>query len=129
MPLVLIECRRWMSRDTKAAVFNAVHDALVVGLKIPEDDRLQRIVEYAPDDFEIRPGRGERFTIITITAFVGRSIQAKKRLYRELATRLEPLGIPSNDLFVVLDEHPMENFGVRGGLPASEIDFGFKVEV
>ncbi|MGC4066850.1 MAG: tautomerase family protein [Polyangiaceae bacterium] len=118
-----------MTKDTKRRVFDAVHAALVAAFRIPEDDRIQRLVEYDPEDFEIRPGRGERFTILTICAFEGRSLEAKRALYRELVDRLEPLGIPRLDLFIVLEEQPTENFGIRGGIPASEVNLGFQVQV
>lgn len=118
-----------MTPATKKQLFDAVHAALVTAFKIPDHDRIQRLIEYAPDDFEIRLGCGERFTLITICAFAGRSLDAKRKLYQQLAERLEPVGIPRNDLFIVIDEHSLENFGLRGGVPASEIDFAFDVKV
>ncbi len=30
---------------------------------------------------------------------------------------------------IVLYEPPMENWGVRGGKPSSEVDFGFKINI
>jgi phenylpyruvate tautomerase PptA (4-oxalocrotonate tautomerase family) len=129
MPLVKVETRRWMQPATKRQLFDAIHSALVAAFQIPEDDRVQRLIEYAPEDFELLPGRGERFTIVTVSAFVGRSLDAKRRLYRELAERLEPVGIPREDLFVLVEEHPLENFGIRGGIAASDVELGFAVRV
>jgi phenylpyruvate tautomerase PptA (4-oxalocrotonate tautomerase family) len=129
MPLVKIETVRWMTVETKKKLFDAIHSALVCAFQIPDDDRIQRLVEYEPEDFESGSGRGKRFTIITISAFVGRSLEAKRKLYRELVTRIEPLGIPRNDLFILIEEHPMDNWGVRGGVPASDVAFGYKIKV
>jgi phenylpyruvate tautomerase PptA (4-oxalocrotonate tautomerase family) len=129
MPLVKIETRRWMTQDAKRAVLNAVHGALVAAFKIPDSDRNQRIIEHDPDDFEASDGKGERYTIVTIDAFAGRSLEAKRQLYRELAERLGVVGIPPVDLLVVVHDIPLENWGLRGGLAACDIDLGFQVKV
>jgi phenylpyruvate tautomerase PptA (4-oxalocrotonate tautomerase family) len=129
MPLVRIETRRWMTREVKQAVLDAVHEALVSAFKVPEDDRNQRIIEYDSHDFEGSAGKGERFTIITIDAFAGRSLEAKRQLYKELATRLGAAGIPPADLMVVIHDVPLENWGVRGGQAACDIDLGFQINV
>jgi len=129
MPLVTIETRRGLRSETKRLMFDAVHDALLAAFKIPDSDRAQRLLEYAPEDFEIPPGRGERFTIVTIAAFMGRSLDAKRTLYREVATRLESAGIPKSDVFIVLQEIPMENWGLRGGVAGCDVDVGFNVKV
>jgi hypothetical protein len=61
--------------------------------------------------------------------FAGRSLRAKKALYQALVRKLASLGIAGTDVFIVLVEVPLENWGIRGGVPASEVDLGFKVEV
>jgi phenylpyruvate tautomerase PptA (4-oxalocrotonate tautomerase family) len=35
----------------------------------------------------------------------------------------------SSDVFVVLQEAPIDNWGIRGGQMASEVDLGFEVQV
>jgi len=40
-----------------------------------------------------------------------------------------PSEIKPKDIFIVLHEVPMENWGIRGGIPASEVNLGFKVNV
>jgi phenylpyruvate tautomerase PptA (4-oxalocrotonate tautomerase family) len=102
---------------------------LVQAFSIPEDDRIQRIVQHDPEDFEIPPGAGERYTLIEITAFPGRSATAKRRLYETIVRSLKTAGVPANDISIVLHEPPMENWGIRGGKPANEVDLGFRVEV
>lgn len=129
MPLVKIETRRGLSAAAKGLVLDAVHDALVAAFRIPERDRHQRLVEYEPEDFEIPPGKGERYTIVGIDAFAGRSPDAKRLLYSEIASRLEGAGIPPADVLVVLREIPRENWGLAGGRAASDVELGFEVEV
>jgi phenylpyruvate tautomerase PptA (4-oxalocrotonate tautomerase family) len=42
---------------------------------------------------------------------------------------LAALGVPELEIKIVLNEQPLENWGMRGGLPASEIELSFKVDV
>jgi len=130
MPSVLIETRRGLGPAEKRKLLDAVHDALVLAFKIPDHDRTQRLREYEPEDFDIPPGRGERYTVVQMSVFPGRSRDAKRALYREIVTRFEAAaGIPARDVFIVLDEVPLENWGLRGGQAGCDIDFGFKIEV
>jgi len=39
------------------------------------------------------------------------------------------LGVAATDVLVDLHEVPKENWGIRGGLAASDVDLGFKIEV
>ena len=128
MPSTRIETRTgWIASPEQ--VIAAVHAALVEALKIPEDDRTLRLVEHAPSHFPPPPGRGERFTLVEITLFSGRSMDAKRALYRALARNLEAVGLPASDLTITLIEVPPQDWGIRGGRPASEVDLGFKVDV
>ncbi len=129
MPLVRLVIRAGRSPVEKRALLDAMHNALVEAFRIPDDDRMQRIDEYAPEDFEIPPGRSTDYTLVEITAFPGRSIEAKRDLYRAIARNLTALGIPPRDVLIVLNEPGLENWGVNGGMPASETDLGFDVQV
>ncbi|WFT94318.1 tautomerase family protein [Bradyrhizobium barranii] len=59
--------------------------------------------------------------------FSGRSLEAKRALYKALITNLSVLGVPATEIKIILLEVPAENWGLRGGYPASEIDLGLKV--
>jgi hypothetical protein len=53
-----------------------------------------------------------------------------KKLYTTIVRNLaEDPGITSNDITIILLEPPLENWGVRGGKPGNEVDFGFKIDV
>ncbi len=129
MPLVKLETRRGLRPETKKALFDAVHASLMFAFHIPDRDHNQRFVEYAPEDFEIPPGRGERFVVVEIVAFAGRSIDAKRALYKDIVDRFQALGIPREDVFIVLHDTPTENWGLRGGVAGCDIDFEFKIDV
>jgi hypothetical protein len=101
-----------------AAVLDAVHGAVRDALKLPDWDRTVRLLEHPPSHFAVPPGKGERYALIEITLFAGRSLAAKRALYQGLAAALGALGVPAGDLKTVLIE-----------VPASEVDLGFEVEV
>lgn len=122
MPLVKIEILEGNTPEFKKAIFNAVHSALMEGIGIPDHDRKQRIIEYHPDNFEIPPGRSEKFTLIDITLFPGRSLDAKRKFYQALSRNLQSLGIPPLDVLITLHEPPLENWGVRGGIAATDLN-------
>ena len=129
MPLVRIEILEGRSVNERRQLLQAVHDALVEAFEIPDEDRTQRIVEYDPINFEIPPGKSERYTLIEITAFPGRSRTAKAALYEASVRRLGKLGIDAADVSVVIHEPVMENWGIRGGRPADEVDLGYRLDV
>lgn len=129
MPPVRLAIRTGRSTKEKRALLEAVHSALVEAFRIPDDDRTQRIDEYSPENFEIPPGRSAHYTLVEITAFPGRSIEAKRNLYRAITENLAALGIEPRDCLIVLNEPALENWGVRGGMPASEADLGFDLHI
>jgi phenylpyruvate tautomerase PptA (4-oxalocrotonate tautomerase family) len=110
-------------------VIGAVQSALCEALKIPEWDRTLRLIEHQPSHFAVPPGRGEKFTLVEITMFSGRSMDAKRALYEAIVRNLAALGVPALDIKITLIEIPPENWGIRGGMPASEIDLGFTINV
>ena len=56
-------------------------------------------------------------------------MHAKRALYQALVRNLGVLGVPTRDIKITLIETPLENWGLRGGIPASEIDLGFRIDV
>ena len=129
MPLAKIEVRKSRSPAEISAMIEAVYLAQREALKVPEHDRQIRYIEHKPEHFAVPPGVSENYTFVEITLFPGRFIQAKRNLYREIVSRFSALGIAPNETFIVLNEPPLENWGLRGGIPASELDLGFKLEV
>jgi phenylpyruvate tautomerase PptA (4-oxalocrotonate tautomerase family) len=117
------------SKKLKKAIMAEVHEALVVAFKIPDDDRNQRLIEIEPENFEYPAGYTENFITIELTVFPGRTLHAKKALYHEIVARLQKLRIPPSDILIILHEPPLENWGIRGGYPASEVNIGFRIDV
>lgn len=131
MPSTVVEVRCSYSLEQESSIVEAVHAALVEGFKIPSEDRCVRLLTYEPHLFICSPelDQPERYTVVTITAFAGRSMNAKRNLYQGIVERLEKQGIPPSHVKIVLNEVHQDNWGLRGGKPASEIEFGFKVDV
>lgn len=129
MPLARIEVRKSRAPDEVQAIMNAVYLAQREALQVPEPDRQIRYIEHKPEHFHVPPGRSENYTLVEITLFSGRSLDAKRALYQAITRNLGALGIVPADIFIVLHEVPLENWGIRGGVPASEVDLGFRVDV
>jgi phenylpyruvate tautomerase PptA (4-oxalocrotonate tautomerase family) len=129
MPLARIEVRKKWSRQEKNLMISALHEAMVECLKIPEHDRLIRFIEHEPEDFVVPPGCSDNYVLVEISLFSGRSLDAKRALYKSVVSRFTEVGIPKKEIFIVLHDVPQDNWGIRGGIPASEIDLGFKIEV
>jgi phenylpyruvate tautomerase PptA (4-oxalocrotonate tautomerase family) len=129
MPLARIEVRKKWSPEQVQEIVEAVYRAQREALQLPEHDRQIRFIEHRPEHFHVPPGKTENYTLIEITLFSGRSLEAKRALYQAIVRNLGVLGIAPDDIFIVLHEVPLENWGIRGGVPASEVDLGFRVDV
>lgn len=131
MPSVLIEVRRRYTREEEIAVIDAVHMALQEAFRIVPGDKDLRLVAHEPHRFASPPAlkNPDCYTHISIDAFAGRSLEAKRNLYKAIVSRLEPFGIPRDHVKILLREIPRENWGIRGGQPACDVELGFEVEV
>jgi phenylpyruvate tautomerase PptA (4-oxalocrotonate tautomerase family) len=128
MPSVRVVTGEWAA-GREAELIEAVHSAMVTAIKIPDWDRDVVIDVYDRHRRIIPTGKSERYMRVDIELFSGRSLAAKRALYRAIVTNLGRLGVPEMEIKTVLIEIPPENWGLRGGLPASEIDLGFEVKV
>jgi phenylpyruvate tautomerase PptA (4-oxalocrotonate tautomerase family) len=131
MPFAIIEVGHSWSDEQEVAIIDAVHNALVAAFKIPQNDKHVRLIEHKPHRFAAPPtlAHPELSTLVSIDCIAGRSLDAKRALYREIVERLEPIGIPRDHVSIVVRESPLDNWGIWGGQPASEVDLGFKVDV
>ena len=129
MPVIRVEIREGWSPAEKAGLLDAIHAAAVQALKVPDEDRTQILTEHPAEAFELPPGTGDRFTLVEVTMFAGRSADAKRRLSRAVVANLAGRGVPASDVLIVLHEVPLESWGIRGGTPASDVDLGFEVGV
>ncbi|OBJ73097.1 tautomerase family protein [Mycobacterium sp. 1274756.6] len=131
MPNSVIEVRRTYSRDEETALLEAVQAALVAAFDIPAASRCVRLLVHEPHRFTCPADLTdpERYTLVTIDCFAGRSLQAKRALYRGIVERFGALGIPGDHVAIVVRENTKENFGIRGGRAACDVDLGYTVTV
>jgi len=129
MAIARIEVVGGLSSVEKRDRLDAVHGALVAALRVPNDDPTVTITEIDPESIILPSGVGDRYTLVQITMFDGRSSATKKTLYEGLCSGLTSIGIPLSDILIAIVESPTENWGVEGGTPASEVDLGFQVEI
>jgi len=129
MPLTKIEVRKTWPPEKVQAIIEAIYLAQREALRVPETDRQICYIEHRPEHFHVPPGRTDNYTLVDITLFAGRTLDAKRSLYQAIVRNLGALGIAPGDIFIVLHEVPLENWGIRGGTPASDVDLGFRVDV
>ncbi|HRU39993.1 MAG TPA: tautomerase family protein [Candidatus Goldiibacteriota bacterium] len=127
MPLIKIHTQKGKAKQVRQAIMDGVHKALVSAFKIPVTDRTILLTEYPKEHFS---GRNENFTIVEITAFAGRSKDAKRQLYKEIVDNISvTTKLKKEDVFIIVNDISKENWGIRGGQMASEVDIGFKVDI
>ncbi|MEZ5428482.1 MAG: tautomerase family protein [Pyrinomonadaceae bacterium] len=131
MPYTLIEARRQFTPEEEAGIIDAVHLSLQTAFKIPATDKNIRLIVHEPSRFAVSSTltNPDYVVLISIDAFQGRTIDAKRNLYRNIVDKLEPFGIPTNHVKIVIREIPLENWGIKGGQAACDIDLGFRVDV
>ena len=115
MPLVRIEMMKGQSTEYKKTLLDCIHEGLMESVGIEDWDRFQRIIEIDPEDFETAPGKTDKFMIIEITMFPGRSKEQKKAMIETITQKLgDRLSIKPTDVFIVLNEPSNENWGLGG---------------
>lgn len=122
MPYARIEIPRGWTLCPRRRLLDAVDESFVSVLGLPSRDSFLRLCEYDPDEGACVPARhGPHFLFLEIQMFAGRSLEIKRHLYRDLLSRLVALGLPAGDVTIALVEIPLDNWGLQGGCPASEL--------
>jgi phenylpyruvate tautomerase PptA (4-oxalocrotonate tautomerase family) len=121
MPVTLIELSQSINLEDKQQMVTFVHTTMVEVLKIPESDRLVRVIEYDSNNFYPPLNASDKYALITISMFPGRSLESKKLLYQKLCQGLETFGFSPTDTRIIINEIPAENWGLRGGFSGDEL--------
>jgi len=102
---------------------------MVEALELPDDKKFHRFFPMERDNFYFASGRTEAYTIIEISMFEGRTVEAKKQLINLLFDRLnKELNLSPQDVEITIFETPQHNWGIRG-LPGDELSLNYKVNV
>jgi 4-oxalocrotonate tautomerase len=121
MPLVEIDLIEGRSAPELDAISDAVHEAMVALLDVPQRDRFQIITERDPRFLRFDPNyleidRDEGFLLIRITLSAGRTTEAKQAFYRRVAGLLaERIGMRTENIAVVMIENEREDWSFGRG--------------
>lgn len=129
MPVTLVSILEGRSGPEKRALMEAVQGAIASTLKLPPHDRNLRLSVHGRDEWLLPEGRSDRYVLVEIALFTGRTPETKGALYAAICDALEALGVPRLDVFLRIIEQPRENFGIRGGQRADLVELGYQVKV
>lgn len=121
MPLSRIEVRKKRPEEEVQFLLTSLYEAQIEALKVPSTDRQIRYMEHLPEHFHIPPGRSENFTLVVIQLFPGRTVDAKRALYKSIVARFGKIGIAPSDIFIGMEESPRENWSMSDGVAACDL--------
>lgn len=108
---------------------DVIHSCIVDAFKFPQDKRFHRFFPMEKENFYFGAGRTDKYTVIEISIFEGRTIEAKKELISLIFSRFKSeLRIEKEDIELTIFETPKHNWGIRG-LPGDELVLNYNVEV
>jgi 4-oxalocrotonate tautomerase len=122
MPLVRIDLVKGLSEPQIAAIGNAVQNAMVESIGVPERDRFQVITEHAPNRLVYNRGylgveRGDQQVIVQIFLSQGRTTEQKQALYAAAARHIAAdAQLRPQDVMIVLVESTREDWSFGDGV-------------
>ncbi|MBD2176503.1 tautomerase family protein [Pseudanabaena sp. FACHB-1998] len=129
MPQTKIYGNAEFIQQNRELLSNTIHSCVVDAFNYPPEKKFQRFFPLLAEDFEYPSDRSDKYIIIEILMFSGRSVEAKKTLHRLLFDRLKVnLDINPLDVEVILIETPSHNWGIRG-MSGDELNLSYKVNV
>jgi len=114
--------------ENESSFIDQFHSKMVNVLKIPEHDR-QIVLDQKSKGFYQPSNSYGKYIIFEIKMFSGRTLETKKMLYKELFALGNAIGVEDSNVNVIIEDIDKQNWGIRGGKPASEIDLGFKTNI
>ncbi len=114
--------------ENEFAFIEGFHKKMMSVLKIPEHDR-QIVLDQKTNGFYQPTNSSGKYIIFEIKMFSGRTLETKKKLYIELFALASSFGVEDSNVNVILEDIDKQNWGIRGGQPASEVDLSFKTNI
>jgi phenylpyruvate tautomerase PptA (4-oxalocrotonate tautomerase family) len=113
----------------RAQISDAIHACPKEALSLPPEKRFHRFFALDPQDFVYPPDRSSKYTIIEVSMFEGRSVEAKKAFMRAVFDKLwRTCDIAPQDVEITIFETPRHDWGIRGA-PGDELALNYTVEV
>jgi phenylpyruvate tautomerase PptA (4-oxalocrotonate tautomerase family) len=121
MPIVTVTIRKPKSSAFKAQLLGAIHAALV-DIGVDPNDRFHRVLELDEENFQYDPSfpdvktrRTGDFVLVEILLGAGREVSQKKKVLASITEQLSSHGFDTENLMVVFQDIPFENFSPAGG--------------
>ncbi|MBE5107475.1 tautomerase family protein [Bacillus thuringiensis] len=114
-----------LNKEELKTVSNSIHYSLIEHFEVPENDYFQMFLPYRPNQFFYDPHyllegekkRTEKIMHVSITCGPGRTINQKKSLYQSISKTISNhLKISTTDIFITLNETPVENWSFGQGV-------------
>lgn len=110
-------------------VSEILQECMFEAFQYPKEKRAHRFIYIDEDSFFYFEGRTKKHTLIEISSFEGRSIEAKKKLHKLIFEKFEKeLQISTMDVEITIFETPMHNWGIRGK-SGDELALNYKVNI
>ena len=114
--------------DERERLCQDFHAMMQQVLKIKEYDRLIVVDEKPEALFQPLNTQGN-YALVEITLFTGRTLETKRELYKKIVNLFSGHGVAKESIRIILYEIERENWGIRGGTAASDVDLGFSTQV
>ena len=122
MPFVRISLPKKLSQETKNKISESIHRSLIEEFYIPKDDYFHVIEELEthqikyPESY-LGISHSENIIYVQIIAGQGRTLEQKKKLYHQIATRIssETEITINNIIIVLLENNGLENWSFGNG--------------
>jgi len=127
MPIVRTAVKIGTTPEIKEKIVFGIHEALIEGIGMPEDELFNLVQDYDPKDFFYSRtfngvSRSDNVVVIEITMRRGRSDAMKKALYAAIAGKLEQRAqIDPKDILIFMHENDHSDWSVGNGRFAMEI--------
>lgn len=122
MPFVRISLPKKLSLETKNNISEAVHQSLIEEFHIPVDDYFHVIEELETHQIKypksyLGISHSEEIVYVQITAGQGRTLEQKKKLYHQIATKISTSTefTINNVIIILLENNGLENWSFGNG--------------
>lgn len=122
MPFVRISLPKKLSLETKNNISEVIHQSLIEEFNIPVDDYFHVIEELEPHQIKypksyLGISHSEEIVYVQITAGQGRTLEQKKKLYYQIASKISAsTEIQINNIIIVLlENNGHENWSFGNG--------------
>lgn len=122
MPFVRISLPKKLSLETKNNISESIHQSLITEFNIPAADYFHVIEELEPHQIKypenyLNISHSDEIIYVQITAGQGRTLEQKKKLYHQIATRIAASTqiLINNVIIVLLENNGLENWSFGNG--------------